>query len=90
MELHPDQRIATEEGRHRAWSKDVGKLRRATHAQAAANFIAGAGDDRLRGIESAGGDLALGEDIAARGRSAPTANGKPGPTVPSGSGTQKW
>src|SRR5258706_5210097 len=41
------------------------KLRRATHAQAAANFIAGAGDDRLRGFESAGDDLALGEDIAA-------------------------
>jgi hypothetical protein len=28
------------------------------------NFIAGAGDDRLRGLESAGDDLALGEDIA--------------------------
>ena len=40
-------------------------LRRATHAQAAADFIAGAGDDRLRGLESAGNDLALGEDIAA-------------------------
>src|ERR1700736_6980418 len=65
MKLHADQRIATEEGRHRAWSEDVGKLRRATHAQAAANFIAGAGDDRLRGLESAGDDLALGEDIAA-------------------------
>jgi hypothetical protein len=65
MELHADQRIATEEGQHRAWSEDVGKLRRATHAQAAANFIAGAGDDRLRGLKSAGDDLALGEDIAA-------------------------
>src|SRR6202011_5301809 len=65
MELHPDQRIAAQEGRHRAWSKDVGKLRRATHAQVSANFIAGAGDDRLRGLKSAGDDLALGEDIAA-------------------------
>jgi hypothetical protein len=58
-------RASTEEGRHRAWSKDVRTLRRATHAQAAANFIAGAGNDRLRGLESAGDDLALGEDIAA-------------------------
>jgi hypothetical protein len=32
----------------------VPKLRRASHAQAATNFIAGAGDDRLRGLESAG------------------------------------
>jgi NAD(P)-dependent dehydrogenase (short-subunit alcohol dehydrogenase family) len=40
MELHPDQRIATEGRRHRPWSEDVGKLRRATHAQTAANFIA--------------------------------------------------
>jgi hypothetical protein len=41
----------------------VGKLRRATHAQAPADFIAGAGDERLGGLESAGDDLALGEDI---------------------------
>jgi hypothetical protein len=42
MQLHPDQRIAIQEGRHRVWSKDVGKLRRAIHPQAPANFIAGA------------------------------------------------
>jgi hypothetical protein len=45
----------------------------AAHAQAPANFIAGAGDDRLRSLKSAGDDLALGEDITRRGGEATVA-----------------
>jgi hypothetical protein len=42
------------------WVSCGGQLTR----RLSANFIAGAGDDRLRGLESAGDDLALDEDIA--------------------------